>query len=431
MVHLSADLIQLAITFSGEYNCNNCMMMTVSNRWKVILSSLTMVFAFIALGPSEIQNSQSIKFDSISSQISTIESFRSPIQTGTSTVIAVGTYNDIVVYKQFVGSLRYSGFRGSIILGIQKQEINLEIQHYLLSQNVTIKYLIETPCRHHVVPFESSENNNPCVEPYADLKLNWSGYALARDWLQECKSCTGPVLLTPLLDVFFQNNPFVNNDLISSSSENKPFLHLFEEHPLLTTKDWTVDNSLKSCKDFRWDVPLLKSMVLADQTSMTFYLQNMVYESYEWMEQKKCQLSNFGDESAIQNYLFYNSVVAATVHPHRTSVVNSVGFEAMEVKKENGSTRQWETSSFLLKRRLIDSQGYFLNFDGTRSSIVHQFTQFGKPFIKWMDRQPFMAGSKGLLDYNIKDSSLYFLAIEKNSRGGTKKKILRNKLGFK
>ncbi len=341
------------------------------------------------------------------------------------TVVAIGVSNDIMTYKLFIGSLRHVGFKGTIILGRpsthtwntdnntqnasknhhhQKQAYD-EINNYLKSQNNIITYFIDIvqgeECNHHLLlKDEQNQYRQPttCIKPYTNVKLGWTGHLLARDWLKQCPShiCSGPVLLSPLTNVYFQSNPF--RSLLYNSKDKDVFLHLYEDHP-----NKTINNNfaLQQCKKFMWDVPYIKSFVLADRLSMSFYLEHMVMEIYNWMDKSECYLSNTG--IAIQNYLFYNGIIHAnSVFQHREDLVNSVGEIADEIMDSLNydDSKDWvDDISIQLRQKgkYVDENGYFLNLDGLPSPIVHQINGFGKPLQKWLYKQPFMGkGQDGL-----------------------------------
>ena len=109
--------------------------------------------------------------------------------------------------------MQYSGYQGQIFLGLDPVVKDDCIVPYLISQNVsqnvTIKYLSYVKCNSfNEAVLQSNDGDQNCAHPYPDLKIRWSRFPLWRDWLQECKVCTGPVLVTDVRDVVFQRNPF-------------------------------------------------------------------------------------------------------------------------------------------------------------------------------------------------------------------------------
>ena len=364
------------------------------------------------------------------------------------TVIAVGVSNDIFTYKQFVGSLRHSGYQGTIILGRPRNSprnsprnnphhrhpINMHddrndaiIHNYLVSQNVMIQYMdvaYGDECKSNLLlqderllqqqqkqqqqqqPQSQSQSQSDsitttaCIKPHTNLKLGWTGHALARDWLKQCppRTCTGPTLLSPLHHVYFQSNPF--QSLLHN--RNQLFLEFYEDHPSKSIND---NFALEQCKKFMWEnVPFVKSFVYADLMSMKFYLEEIVKESYDWMNMSQCYLSNTG--IAIHNYLLYNGVIRPSfVFEDRVGWVHSIGQRSKEMRKMNESDKMdWMTnvSIPLRQQKIVNEDGYFLNWDGSLSPIVHQTNAYGKSYQRWMQQQPFMKLSEEELHNNKK-----------------------------
>ena len=370
-------------------------------------------------------------------------------------VIAMGISNDLFTYKQFIGSLRHSGYQGRIILGrplmnhndnnennnkIHQDDIienNNRIDTFLQKHQVTIKYLqySDSQCQHSNHKKDENNNNSnnnnsnsnmndSCVLlPYTHLKMGWSGYALARDWLyDECQnnnhynnhyqqqndqrhtsknvSChDGNVLLIPLHNVYFQRNPFtIYKNHNHNNNIQKPFLHLFEEsYPYKTIN---TNHALTQCKKFLWNVPHLSTIVYTDFTSMMFYLHSILHElssssssTTSWMNHSQCySLSNNG--VAIHNYLFYNGQIQSNgVFENQMNIVNSVAMIANHyhndmkyIETKQGDDQDWSTTIMtkLQKDHYMDDDGYFLNLDGSRSAIVHHFEGFGLSFRLWL-----------------------------------------------
>ena len=166
------------------------------------------------------------------------------------TVIGMATNYRLSTYTDFVGSLRKTGYEGHIILGVSPKKdsedgkwrrIPDDVKAYLLSQNVTMKHIQYVPCEHKL-------GSEGCAHPYPDIKSRWSRFPLARDWLEECATCTGPVLITDVRDSFFQENPFGT----TSDGQDPPVvegLQVFEENPIQTTDHWLVEWPVRECKN--------------------------------------------------------------------------------------------------------------------------------------------------------------------------------------
>jgi hypothetical protein len=143
--------------------------------------------------------------------------------TTTATVMALATGYDVRVYQRFVGSLRKTGYQGHIILGVTPN-VSLPIIRYLRRRTVSIHRLQWVNCTYSIV-----NEAKKAAQPYPDIKVRWSRFPLARDWLLACPTCTGPVLFTDARDTVFQRDPFA--DLPSHVTG----LFVFQEHVNMTT----------------------------------------------------------------------------------------------------------------------------------------------------------------------------------------------------
>ena len=127
------------------------------------------------------------------------------------TVMAMATGYGLNENIRFVGGLQNTGFTGKIILAV-KPDIDPTVRKYLTKQGVTIKFLNTTECTYAIKDVNLKDSHSreilSCVAPYPDLKQRWSRFPLLRDFLQECKECTGTVLITDFRDTFFQPDPF-------------------------------------------------------------------------------------------------------------------------------------------------------------------------------------------------------------------------------
>jgi hypothetical protein len=131
------------------------------------------------------------------------------------TVIGMAMGYNVNTLRGFIGSLRKSGFLGHIILGVA-EDVSPEVLDYFWFRNVTYKVLAKAKCTHHpwfdgnktameeqkILRPDAYDNLSYCVSPYTNIKSRWVKYPLARDWLLECKTCTGPVLLADIREFF-------------------------------------------------------------------------------------------------------------------------------------------------------------------------------------------------------------------------------------
>jgi hypothetical protein len=350
------------------------------------------------------------------------------------TVIGIATGYFFDVYQSFVGSLRKTGYKGHIILGVSP-DIQPYIEEYLTKRKVTIKKIHSTECSPSVTAPEG------CADPYPNIKIRWARFPLARDWLQECSTCTGPVLITDVRDAYFQDNPFGEGGPVVDS------LQVFEENPTQTTQHWLVEWPVRECRGVTYDKPMLCSgSTIGTRDTMLQYLEKMYDEMKAWTADPKCHFDINGDDQSIHNYLFYSGQLPfAEAIPPRTGIVNTVGVDGSNVfekghmlkwtnqGKSRGEARDmlfdgangdnwlgnlnkvsyrlidnvgyyvtadgskypleynWTSEVRSISYDLIDKEGYFVNADGSRSRMIHQFDRFGPPLEgHWLWAQPFM-----------------------------------------
>ena len=330
-----------------------------------------------------------------------------------STVMGFAIGYDISVYHRFVGSLRRSGFQGQIILAVSP-DLDKEIRDYLVSRNVMTKEVQFVNCSTELLKETEVSNVHDkevrtCVFPYHYLKARWGRYPLLRDYLEECKQCAGPVLISDVRDTFFQCDPFGDN-----APHKVAGLQVFEEDKRMKTTNWLVKWPVKECKGVIFDKPMLCSgTTIGTRKAMLEYLDTMHTEMKSWMQDPKCHFKINGDDQSIHNYLYYNgNLTFASAIPNRMGIVNTVGAQSAIVKKDHeanmkdrGITGGREAQMFPYpganmsqglwvgtKFQLTDDRGYFTNLDGHRSCVIHQYDRYGFQLERWLQKY------SGLLD---------------------------------
>ena len=219
-----------------------------------------------------------------------------------------GGATQLEVYQQFVGSLRKSGYKGNVVLGVIPKESDPDasniLNRYLKYRNVTVYPIKFVPCTSDAAVGLAGHKSKSeaCVHPYPDSKLQWSRYHFARDWLDACHHCgDGPVLLIDLRDTLFQRNPFESALTIGG-------LQLFEEDSSRTTLHWTTDLAFKGCKGMRMNETMLASgAVLGTRIAVNKYFEIINEEMKRWMADSNCR--HHWDDQAVQNYLFYTGQI--------------------------------------------------------------------------------------------------------------------------
>lgn len=340
----------------------------------------------------------------------------SPQESTYATVMGMATGYNVGAYQRFVGSLRRTGYQGNIILVISPDP-QPGVEDYLRSQNVTTKKLRVVNCSTAIISSTSKIKRDvhaqevmTCADPYPDLKIRWGRFALLRDYLEECTSCTGPVLVADVRDTFFQRDPFGPEaaHLVPQPGE----LQVFEEHRTMRTTHWLVKRPVETCKRIQiFDEPMLCSgTTIGARDAMLRYLTDMVTEMRVWMKKRTCCCNQMsGDDQSIHNYLYYSGKLPYAVpQKNRAGLVHTVGSQGAmffnekrkrnmeELQMEQGpASRKAYTSEaeenqgqwLGLQHDLTDAQGFFIDFNGERSFVVHQYDRFGQPLQKWFDNK--------------------------------------------
>jgi hypothetical protein len=327
------------------------------------------------------------------------------------TVMGMATNYPVGVFKSFVGSLRRNGFLGHIILAISPDP-KPGVVEYLNSQNVTMKRLKLVNCSTDILGASKNRSNlnehdietMTCVDPYPDLKVRWGRFALLYDYLLDCEACTGPVLVADVRDTVFQRDPF------GPDAPTVNGLQVFEEYRAMRTTHWLVKGPVEQCKGIIiFDKPMLCSgTTIGTRDAMLRYLTEMVNEMKAWMHDHKCCCNKIsGDDQSIHNYLYYTDRLPyATAQKNRMGLVNTVGaqgamlfnakrkrnMEELNMTRKDASFKAYTSDAeeekglwLGLEHDLTDARGFFIDFNGERSFIVHQYDRFGVPFQKWLD----------------------------------------------
>ena len=331
------------------------------------------------------------------------------------TVMGMATSYDVDVFKRFVGSLRRTGFMGHIILAISPKPQRGVIA-YLNRRNVTMKSLTLVNCSTDILGLDKNNSKSTmnvhdveimtCAAPYPELKLRWGRFALLHDYLVECTQCTGPVLVADVRDTVFQRNPFGPEAPIVKNG-----LQVFEEHRTMRTTHWLVRQPVEQCKGITpiFDQPMLCSgTTIGTRDAMLQYLSAMVHEMRVWMQDPNCCCNKMnGDDQAIHNYLYYTGQLPfATPQKNRVGLVHTVGSQGamlfnakrkhnmieLNMTQRDASIKPYtsyadEANGYWLglEHDLTDENGFFIDFNGERSFIVHQYDRFGRPMDQWLD----------------------------------------------
>lgn len=127
---------------------------------------------------------------------------------GSDVVIGLALYpNFRDGFRRFVGSLRYFGYDGHIMLGVNP-DIPQDTLSYLKEKKTTLYGVVKSDCHPSAVGGDvTGAIRGKCSLDIADLKLEWGRFEMARRWLNNCTGCTGWVLVMDTRDSFFQAHP--------------------------------------------------------------------------------------------------------------------------------------------------------------------------------------------------------------------------------
>ena len=267
----------------------------------------------------------------------------------TPAVIAMAVGYGPRAFRNFVGSLRSSGYNGLIILGVNAIQENL-------GENVRLQMI-------------SSQSN-------AEL--------FRYQWYYDMMSNITHALLTDFRDVYFQDNPF----------RTLPRgLQLFGEHSstnigLNNHNTWWIEKCwgrLYTLGDQWFNVTSYCSGTLLGERDQLLLFLTQMMNTLRWMQQERCTFK--GSDQGALNYLVYsNALPYATLVPYRMGIVNTVGAEGSIIRNRHtdGNVRrpfstvpgQWLDPSY----GLTDNHGRFTNLDGSISPVVHQYDRYGRRF---------------------------------------------------
>ena len=253
------------------------------------------------------------------------------------TVAAMALGYTLNTYQMFVGSLRYTGYKGNIMIGLQN-DAPMEIESYLVSQRCIIKYITLENCT------TDESSSKKCVASYPETNRSWVRYRLLIDWLESCDTCVGPVLLTDVINTFFQANPFNLNMPISDS------LFLLEDGGKSIKKTASIYSLLSKCKSFKWDVSLVSlCIILGERDRLLYYLRSLTREVRRWEVTRTCNSDIQSIALAVHNYLFYDGKVQAHINDNVISLLVD-------------------------EHALRDRNGFFVSNDGIKVSVIRYFT---------------------------------------------------------
>lgn len=280
-----------------------------------------------------------------------------------------------------------------------------EVEAFLFSMNVTVLKFKYVECKTNITRFPGflnkikQQEGNTCIHPYPEIKVRWSRFPFLRDAIQACKQCTGPVLATDYRDVFFQRDPF------GDGAPEITGLQLFAEHPrFIKASNRFVRGRVEICRP-HFKLTDRMSMICSGTTigtrdAMIQYMTALHHEMLEWQSNADCYNQTWhGGDQAVLNYLYHSGGLdhlnPQVLNP-REGIVNTVGAIAIKYneflvefkKKAKFSLPEYfgQTKSTWISAHydLTDHKGFFLDFNGERSRVVHQFDRFNNFRIRYL-----------------------------------------------
>ncbi|KAL7546092.1 hypothetical protein ACHAWF_009431 [Thalassiosira exigua] len=326
-----------------------------------------------------------------------------------SAVLGIAVGLPLSAFRVFIGSLRCTGYRGKIILGISPDSPQ-EVLDYLRENEVTIQVVeMATACTYSgSLGYSGGQGkilnteNWHCPLQYPAYKITWARFPLYKDWLNQCAECTGGILLTDVRDSYWQRDPFITAGKLKMQHS----LMLFEEiFPALDTTHWLTDFPIDNCKKSHLGKqPMLCSgSVMGSREGVISYINAMVREFDMWLQDEHCRIDMIGDDQAVHNWLFYTNQLNAVAIPYRTGPIHVAGWianrmwtTASEQSKEingtqgaanfyvrNDNYKEWLPQKY----NFIDPEtGFILNNDGSPSAQVHQGDRFGTLNLRWLQK---------------------------------------------
>lgn len=219
-------------------------------------------------------------------------------------------------------------------------------------------------------------------------------YALYEYWLNYYRP-ESYILILDFRDTFFQMNPFAS---FGPLEQRKPKyeLHMFAENYKVKNIKKCVYNSMwvsrcfgkPALEQLKDQAVLCSGSTLGSFMGIDHYVKTMLRS----MDEVKCWLKGIESDQGYQNFLFYNGhfntpMGNATFNHQGYGIVNTIGaMNGRRVPKE----LKGPLDTFWHVR---DKDGYIINYDGSRSAVVHQWDRYYAEIVKFLDNK--LLGLKG------------------------------------
>ena len=278
-------------------------------------------------------------------------------------VIGVAVNYGMEEFRRFVGTLRATGYIGTILLGVGA-DLSKECTRYLKRHHVEIRIVQQgklTP----VAKEEDGVNSGF----YSVALPRWELY---REWIEEKQfdDVNTQFFLTDTRDVYFQRDPFADLKHVGNTHD----LFMFEEWNQKTigtcphNSDW-----IRSC----WGEKVLQTMftspilcsgtILGSRKGIIMLVNALVDEAARVKD-----LPHEINGKAKHGRPCVNDQAYVNVLLRRNIETNALAKSAHIFKQGDGpiNTVGWIGVTDNIKR---DNEGFVLNNDGRRSAVVHQY----------------------------------------------------------
>eukprot|EP01063_Lacrimia_lanifica_P039210 TRINITY_DN855_c0_g2_i1.p1 TRINITY_DN855_c0_g2~~TRINITY_DN855_c0_g2_i1.p1 ORF type:complete len:626 (+),score=163.97 TRINITY_DN855_c0_g2_i1:51-1928(+) len=309
--------------------------------------------------------------------------------------------------KAFVGTLRLSGYKGRIVLFVHPKLIEATtgamgaLRTYLESRQVELTVGSDVvPCRFPAgfeVPKDIQKGESgkadggalrmKCTERYPTLPLEWSRFALARDWLRDNPETTWG-LVTDVRDTFFQRPPFAymgppagaQSFVYEEYYGDRSKTHAQGKQVGIDTTHW-FSRLAEKCYGAEAASYLGKPMLCSGQfvgtrdglvASMTAYVDEMLAN----VEKGAQCVTPVVPDQPLLNYLVYRNGLPQTLAP--------VPFGEGAVMTVGGACTTRSGRGGLRDRLSFDAENYVLDAYGRRAPVIHQWDRCSPWLEAWL-----------------------------------------------
>eukprot|EP01038_Epipyxis_sp_PR26KG_P009066 gene9066-12228_t len=275
--------------------------------------------------------------------------------------------NNLLLY---IGSLRRV-YDGDIVIAIESEELNENIKRILAYYKVIVYVLPQNLC-------SKATSSIFCGSQDERVPASVFRYYFFEKWAILYKS-TSMLIITDFRDVIFQQNPFKYH---TSGWFPEAQLAVFQEfHPNMIINRCRFNKRImaecygeNSLKTFGNRIIISSGAMIGSRDAMVVWSRQMTMQLQDApgrMVETRC-LSG-GIEHSFINYLVYGNklrqVMRIRIFPHGEGVVNSLG-------GLNPNTVVGNITGSLKYFKVLDENGYILNWNGEVSPVVHQLDHF-------------------------------------------------------